>query len=84
MKPLRVSTESSQPIISAADFKLIFHRADELFTIHKDFIIALEPRIANWTDGQVIGDLFLMIVSCFIFVLNNLTARKLYGTNQCI
>lgn len=65
MKPLRVSTESSQPIISAADFKLIFHRADELFTIHKDFIIALEPRIANWTDGQVIGDLFLMIMHGF-------------------
>ena len=63
MKPLKVSTESSQPILSAADFKTIFHKAEELLELHKDFYSYLEARIENWNDGQLIGDLFSMIVS---------------------
>ena len=62
MKPLKVSTESSQPILSAADFKTIFHEAEELYTLHKDFYSQLEPRLMGWTEGQLIGDLFTMIV----------------------
>ena len=63
MKPLKVSTESSQPILSAADFKTIFHEAEELLQLHREFYLQLEPRLAVWTEGQLIGDLFTMIVS---------------------
>ena len=63
MKPLKVSTESSQPILSAADFKTIFHEAEELYELHRDFYSQLEPRLLSWTEGQLIGDLFTMIVS---------------------
>ena len=62
MKPLKVSTESSQPILSAADFKTIFHEAEELYELHRDFYSQLEPRLLSWTEGQLIGDLFTMIV----------------------
>ena len=63
MKPLHVSTQSSQPILTTADFKAIFHHADDLFVLHKDFLELLEPRIEHWNDSQLIGDLFTMIVS---------------------
>ena len=62
MKPLKISTESSQPILSTADFKTIFHSAEELLELHRDFYNQLEPRIASWNDAQLIGDLFTMIV----------------------
>ena len=63
MKPLRISTESSQPILTPADFKAIFHQTDDLFDLHKDFLSQLEPRIEHWSDKQLIGDLFMLIVS---------------------
>lgn len=63
MKPLKVSTESSQPILSADDFKTIFHEAEELLELHREFYSQLEPRLASWTESQLIGDMFTMIVS---------------------
>lgn len=63
MKPLRVSAESSQPILSAIDFKTIFHKTDEMLELHREFYTDLEPRVENWNDGQLIGDLFTIIVS---------------------
>lgn len=63
MKPLHVSTKSSQPILSEAEYQSIFHKTDEMLLLHQDFYSQLEPRIENWNDGQLIGDLFTMIVS---------------------
>jgi len=71
MKPLKVSTESSQPILSPAEFKIIFHKSEELLELHRDFHSYLEPRIEHWNDGQLIGDLFSMIVSAKMTLYKN-------------
>ena len=63
MKPLQKSSESSQPILSVADFHQIFAGVEELLEVHENFMSQLEPRVENWNDKQLIGDLFTIIVS---------------------
>lgn len=65
MKPLRLSIQSSQPILTAADFKSIFGQTEELYKMHKKFLNDLEPRIENWNDNLLIGDLFFIIMEGF-------------------
>ena len=63
MKPINHSAQSSQPILSEADYKTIFQSIDDLHDLHKKFLALLEPRIQNWNKYQLVGDLFTMIVS---------------------
>ena len=63
MKPLRVSTRSSQPILSAVDFDAIFHKADQLVSLHKEFMCKLEPLVQDWSEKRLIGEAFKTIVS---------------------
>ena len=63
MKPLRVSTESSQPILSGSDFEAIFHQADELVEVHRTFMCSLEPLVQDWNETKCIGEAFKPIVS---------------------
>ena len=66
MKPLQMSTETSQPILTMADYKSMFLGIDELHILHRDFMDRLEPRVANWNDRQVIGDLFHLLVGLYL------------------
>ena len=64
MKPLKLSIESSAPILTMVDYNKIFHKLDELYTIHTVFYNDLESRVSHWTDRHLIGDLFVSLVSC--------------------
>ena len=66
MKPLKLSIESSAPILTLVDYNKIFHKLDELHTIHTVFYNDLELRISHWTDRHLIGDLFLSLVSSIV------------------
>ena len=63
MKPLKLSIESSAPILTSVDYNKIFHKLDELHTIHTVFYNDLEARVSHWTDRHLIGDLFMSLVS---------------------
>lgn len=63
MKPLKLSIESSAPILTSVDYNKVFHKLDELRTIHTVFFNDLEERVSHWTDRHLIGDLFLSLVS---------------------
>ena len=63
MKPLKFSIETSAPILTSVDYNKIFHKLDELRTIHTVFFNDLEARVSHWTDRHLIGDLFLSLVS---------------------
>ena len=76
MKPLQLSITSSQPTLTAADFKSIFGQAEELYKLHKEFLNALEPRIENWNDKLLIGDLFVMIVCCCLYFFGFIILSK--------
>ncbi|KAJ7387341.1 hypothetical protein OS493_004332 [Desmophyllum pertusum] len=45
MKPLKLSIESSAPILTSVDYNKIFHKLDELHTIHTVFYNDLEARV---------------------------------------
>ena len=62
MKPLKLSIESSAPILTLVDYNKIFHKLDELHTIHSVFYSDLELRLSHWTDRHLIGDLFTSLV----------------------
>ena len=66
MKPLKLSIESSAPILTSVDYNKIFHKLDELHTIHTVFYNDLEARVSHWTDRHLIGDLFLSLVSLIL------------------
>lgn len=63
MKPLKLSIESSAPILTLIDYNKIFHKLDEIYTIHNVFYNDLESRVSHWNDRHLIGDLFLSLVS---------------------
>ena len=63
MKPLKFSIESSHPILTSVDYNKIFHKLDELHTMHSAFYNELETRVSHWSDRHLIGDLFLSLVS---------------------
>lgn len=63
MKPLRASLATSAPILTTHDFNKIFFKVEELFKIHDKFFSDLELRVSNWNIRQIIGDLFLSLVS---------------------
>ena len=67
MKALKLSIESSAPILTLLDYNKIFHKLDELHTIHSVFYTDLEMRVSHWTDRHLIGDLFTSLVRCFLF-----------------
>jgi hypothetical protein len=66
MKPLKASLSTSAPILSTHDFNKIFFKIEELFEIHDKFYSDLELRVSNWNFRQIIGDLFLCLVSLSI------------------
>lgn len=63
MKAMKMSIESSAPIVTLVDYNKIFHKLDELHTIHTVFYNDLELRVSHWTDRHLIGDLFTSLVS---------------------
>ncbi|RMX45842.1 hypothetical protein pdam_00022703 [Pocillopora damicornis] len=65
MKPLKFSIESSHPILTSVDYNKIFHKLDELHTMHSAFYNELETRVSHWSDRHLIGDLFLSLVDQF-------------------
>ena len=76
MKPLKLSIESSAPILTLSDYNKIFHKLNELHSMHTAFYSDLEMRISHWTDRHLVGDLFTSLVSgciLFSFLVNILT-----------
>ncbi|KAL9981682.1 hypothetical protein ACROYT_G010421 [Oculina patagonica] len=90
MKPLKLSIESSAPILTSVDYNKIFHKLDELHTIHTVFYNDLETRVSHWSDRHLIGDLFLSLVDQFDiyreYILNYKTVlstiRKCKASNE--
>lgn len=76
MKPLKLSIESSAPILTMLDYNKIFHKLKELYIMHTAFCSDLEVRLSHWTDRHLVGDLFTSLVSgcmLFSFLVNKLT-----------
>lgn len=90
MKALKLSIESSAPILTLLDYNKIFHKLDELHTIHSVFYTDLEMRVSHWTDRHLIGDLFTSLIDqCDVYkeyILNYKTAlstiRKCKANNE--
>lgn len=90
MKPLKLSMESSAPILTSVDYNKIFHKLDDLHTMHSVFYNDLETRVSHWSDRHLIGDLFLSLVDQFDvykeYLLNYHTAmssiRKCKANNE--
>ena len=65
MKPLQKSTETSQPILTIAEFEKIFFGINSLYILHQDLLQQLKARILEeWDESQIIGDLLTILVSC--------------------
>lgn len=78
MKPLKLSIESSAPILTVLDYNKIFHKLKELHIMHTAFCSDLEMRVSHWTDRHLVGDLFTSLVDQFDlyqeYILNYNTA----------
>lgn len=76
MKPLKLSIESSAPILTMSDYNKIFNKLNELHIMHTAFCSDLEMRVSHWTDRHLVGDLFTSLVSgcrLFSFIVNTRT-----------
>ncbi|CAG0884179.1 unnamed protein product [Darwinula stevensoni] len=59
MKALQATLSTSQPVLAANDFKAIFYRIPELYSIHKTFLEGLKQKLAHWTHDTTIGEEFV-------------------------
>lgn len=61
MKALKATLTTSQPVISAEDFQLIFHKIPELHSIQHSFLEGLRDHLENPNRKPSIGDQFKML-----------------------
>jgi hypothetical protein len=60
--PLRNATNSENPILSVVEIKSIFSSLEVIRGYNSFFLEKLKERIDNWSETQILGDLFLEVV----------------------
>ena len=63
MRPLRLTIGTTSQVLTSSDFEKIFYKVEEIHGIHTKFYNDLEQRVSNWSVRQIIGDLFMALVS---------------------
>ena len=66
-KPLKKSENSS--IIEPAQVDEIFFQIPEILVNHEFFLEQLTNRVNNWTEKQIIGDIFVSSVSILLMLV---------------
>jgi hypothetical protein len=59
VQPLRQAVDSGQPIISREEIKNIFYQLEVIYGYNKTLLSGLEERMSNWSESQLVGDIFL-------------------------
>ena len=78
MHPLEQMAETELlPTRSKAEIRKIFSNVEQLLPINKHLKTAIEERVNNWHENQLIGDIFLKMVCCFHFMLLSLLSSFL-------
>ena len=64
-KPLKRSENSN--IVDPNLVDEIFFQIPEICASHEIFLDQVKNRVNNWSDQQIIGDVFVSSVSCILF-----------------
>ncbi|XP_004347833.1 hypothetical protein CAOG_04008 [Capsaspora owczarzaki ATCC 30864] len=65
LNPLKASAVSAKPLLSENDIKKIFANFETILTLNTKFLNDFKKRIDNWTNEQVVGDVFLEVANFF-------------------
>lgn len=52
--------------IKKEEFQLIFTNIETIVNLHKELLKVLGERIANWSNTQKVGDIFIRYVCAFL------------------